>query len=93
MFGQLTSGLEAAWSKLKGEEVLTKENIAEPMRDIGRALLEADVSLPVVRRFVQSISDQAAGVGLIRGVKPDQQLLKVGETLISIIRQDNITET
>ncbi|KAK9921304.1 hypothetical protein M0R45_029821 [Rubus argutus] len=49
MFGQLTSGLESAWNKLKGEEVLTKENIVEPMRDIRRALLEADVSLPVVR--------------------------------------------
>ncbi|GAB4856380.1 hypothetical protein Ancab_014300 [Ancistrocladus abbreviatus] len=77
MFGQLTSGLEAAWSKLKGQEVLTKENIAEPMRDIRRALLEADVSLPVVRRFVQSVSDQAVGVGLIRGVRPDQQLVKI----------------
>lgn len=77
MFGQLTSGLEAAWNKLKGEEVLTKENIVEPMRDIRRALLEADVSLPVVRRFVQAVSEQAVGVGLIRGVKPDQQLVKV----------------
>lgn len=77
MFGQLTSGLESAWNKLKGEEVLTKENIAEPMRDIRRALLEADVSLPVVRRFVQSVGDQAVGVGLIRGVKPDQQLVKI----------------
>jgi len=35
------------------------------------------VSLPVVRRFVQSVSEQAVGVGLIRGVKPDQQLVKV----------------
>ncbi|KAE8023366.1 hypothetical protein FH972_009072 [Carpinus fangiana] len=77
MFGQLTSGLEAAWNKLKGEEVLTKENIVEPMRDIRRALLEADVSLPVVRRFVQAISEQAIGVGLIRGVRPDQQLVKI----------------
>ncbi|KAK8553963.1 hypothetical protein V6N12_030942 [Hibiscus sabdariffa] len=77
MFGQLTSGLEAAWTKLKGEEVLTKDNIVEPMRDIRRALLEADVSLPVVRRFVQAVSDQAVGVGLIRGVKPDQQLVKI----------------
>ncbi|KAH9624935.1 hypothetical protein KSS87_008715 [Heliosperma pusillum] len=77
MFGQLTTGLEAAWSKLRGQEVLTKENIAEPMRDIRRALLEADVSLPVVRRFVQSVTDQAVGVGLIKGVKPDQQLVKI----------------
>ncbi|MFS7964823.1 putative signal recognition particle SRP54, helical bundle, SRP/SRP receptor [Helianthus anomalus] len=47
------------------------------MRDIRRALLEADVSLPVVRRFVQAVSEQAVGVGVIRGVKPDQQLVKV----------------
>ncbi|KAM7531574.1 hypothetical protein LguiB_034984 [Lonicera macranthoides] len=77
MFGQLTSGLESAWNRLKGEEVLTKENIVEPMRDIRRALLEADVSLPVVRRFVQAVSEQAVGVGLVRGVKPDQQLVKI----------------
>lgn len=77
MFGQLTSGLETAWNKLKGEEILTKENIAEPMRDIRRALLEADVSLPVVRRFVQAVSDQAVGTGVIRGVRPDQQLVKI----------------
>ncbi|CAL0309970.1 unnamed protein product [Lupinus luteus] len=77
MFGQLTNGLESAWNKLKGEEVLTKENILEPMRDIRRALLEADVSLPVVRRFVEDVTDQAVGVGVIRGVKPDQQLVKI----------------
>ncbi|KMZ63564.1 Signal recognition particle 54 kDa protein, chloroplastic [Zostera marina] len=77
MFGQLTSGLESAWNKLKGQKVLTKENIVEPMRDIRRALLEADVSLPVTRRFVQSVSEQAVGIGVIRGVEPDQQLVKI----------------
>ncbi|GLT62685.1 hypothetical protein SLA2020_353030 [Shorea laevis] len=86
MFGQLTSGLEAAWNKLKGEEVLTKENIMEPMRDIRRALLEADVSLPVVRRFVQAVSDQAVGVDLIKGVRPDQQLVKiVSDELVTLM--------
>ncbi|OAY67779.1 Signal recognition particle 54 kDa protein, chloroplastic, partial [Ananas comosus] len=73
MFGQLTSGLETAWNKLRGLDVLTKENVAEPMRDIRRALLEADW----LRRFVQSVSEQAVGTGLIRGVRPDQQLVKI----------------
>ncbi|KAJ1294065.1 hypothetical protein BS78_01G117600 [Paspalum vaginatum] len=77
MFGQLTTGLESAWNKLRGVDVLTKENIAEPMRDIRRALLEADVSLPVVRRFIESVSEKAVGTDVIRGVKPDQQLVKV----------------
>ncbi|KAK8938718.1 hypothetical protein KSP39_PZI011449 [Platanthera zijinensis] len=86
MFGQLSTSLEAAWSKLRGEEILTKENIVEPMRDIRRALLEADVSLPVVRRFVQTVSDQAVGTGLIRGVRPDQQLVKiVNEELVKLM--------
>ncbi|CAN6357668.1 unnamed protein product [Urochloa humidicola] len=77
MFGQLTTGLESAWNKLRGVDVLTKENIAEPMRDIRRALLEADVSLPVVRRFIESVSEKAVGTDVIRGVSPDQQLVKV----------------
>ncbi|KAH9315278.1 hypothetical protein KI387_023905, partial [Taxus chinensis] len=77
MFGQLTSSLEQAWSKLRKQDVLTRENIAEPMRDIRRALLEADVSLPVVRRFVKVVTEEAIGVGVVRGVKPDQQLVKV----------------
>uniref|UniRef100_A0A0A9EQV5 Si496035e06 n=1 Tax=Arundo donax TaxID=35708 RepID=A0A0A9EQV5_ARUDO len=47
------------------------------MRDIRRALLEADVSLPIVRRFVSSVSEKALGAGTIRGVRPDQQLVKV----------------
>ncbi|XP_062198090.1 signal recognition particle subunit SRP54, chloroplastic-like [Phragmites australis] len=77
MFGQLTTGLESAWNKLRGVDVLTKENIAEPMRDIRRALLEADVSLPVVRRFIESVSEKVVGTDVIRGVRPDQQLVKV----------------
>ncbi|KAJ4914816.1 hypothetical protein Rs2_00366 [Raphanus sativus] len=66
--------------------VMTKENIAEPMKDIRRALLEADVSLPVVRRFVQSVSDQAVGMGVIRGVKPDQQLVKVDKGMMDELK-------
>nr|GMC88846.1 signal recognition particle 54 kDa protein, chloroplastic [Ipomoea batatas] len=88
LLGLLTSGLEAAWNKLKldNEEALTRENIAEPMRDIRRALLEADVSLPVVRRFIESVTENAVGTSLIRGVRPDQQLVKiVHEELVKLM--------
>uniref|UniRef100_A0A0E0R4D5 signal-recognition-particle GTPase n=1 Tax=Oryza rufipogon TaxID=4529 RepID=A0A0E0R4D5_ORYRU len=77
MFGQLTTGLESAWNKLRGTDQLTKDNIAEPMRDIRRALLEADVSLPVVRSFIESVTEKAVGTDVIRGVKPEQQLVKL----------------
>ncbi|VAI03698.1 unnamed protein product [Triticum turgidum subsp. durum] len=76
-FGQLTTGLESAWNKLRGVDVLTKETIVEPMRDIRRALLEADVSLPVVRRFVSSVGEKALGSDVIRGIRPEQQLVKI----------------
>ncbi|CAM8890183.1 unnamed protein product [Rhodiola kirilowii] len=70
MFGQLTTGLESAWNKLKGEGFTAHFKLAS-------LSLKLDmVSLPEVRRFVQSISEQAVGVGVIRGVKPDQQLVK-----------------
>uniref|UniRef100_A0A453HNU6 Signal recognition particle SRP54 helical bundle domain-containing protein n=1 Tax=Aegilops tauschii subsp. strangulata TaxID=200361 RepID=A0A453HNU6_AEGTS len=77
MFGQLTTGLESAWNKLRGVDRLTKENIAEPMRDIRRALLEADVSVPVARSFIESVTEKAVGTDVIRGVQPEQQLVKV----------------
>jgi len=86
VFDQLTNSLEAAWSKLRKEDVLTRENIKEPMQDVRRALLEADVSLPVVRRFVKSVSEKAVGTGVIRGVRPDQQLIKVvNDELVSLM--------
>ncbi|KAG8091299.1 hypothetical protein GUJ93_ZPchr0011g27899 [Zizania palustris] len=77
MFGQLTTGLESAWNKLRGADKLTKDNIAEPMRDIRRALLEADVSLPVVRSFIESVTEKAVGTDVLQGVQPEQQLVKV----------------
>ena len=56
---------------------LTTDNIKEPMREIRRALLEADVSLPVVRRFVSKVEKAALGAKVTKGVTPDQQLVKV----------------
>lgn len=49
-------------------------------------MLCLQVSLPVVRRFVQSVSDQAVGVGVIRGVRPDQQLVKVKSFSSTLVR-------
>ncbi|EFH64201.1 hypothetical protein ARALYDRAFT_893071 [Arabidopsis lyrata subsp. lyrata] len=79
MFGQLTGGLEAAWSKLKGE-VLTKENIAEPMRDIGRALLEADI-----------LHDEL--VKLMGGGVSELQFAKSGATVILLAGLQGVGKT
>eukprot|EP00192_Tetraselmis_astigmatica_P002750 CAMPEP_0117671428 /NCGR_PEP_ID=MMETSP0804-20121206/13326_1 /TAXON_ID=1074897 /ORGANISM="Tetraselmis astigmatica, Strain CCMP880" /LENGTH=569 /DNA_ID=CAMNT_0005479883 /DNA_START=21 /DNA_END=1730 /DNA_ORIENTATION=+ len=85
-FDNLTNALNATWSKLKGEKQLTPENIKEPMRDIRRALLEADVSLPVVRRFIKNVEESAIGAGVVKGVEPGQQLVKVvNEELVKLM--------
>ena len=75
--GNLTANLQSAWQKAAGLGELNAENIKEPLRDIRRALLEADVSLPVVRRFVKRVEERALGTEVVKGVRPDQQLVKV----------------
>ena len=58
-FGSLTERLNSVWATLKDEDDLSLENIKGPLKDIRRALLEADVSLPVVRRFIKNIEQKA----------------------------------
>lgn len=76
-FDSLSQGLERAWDLVRKDGKLTADNIKEPMREIRRALLEADVSLPVVRRFVKKVEEAALGAKVTKGVTPDQQLIKV----------------
>ncbi|KAI4968038.1 hypothetical protein ZWY2020_039882 [Hordeum vulgare] len=63
---------QAAWRRCADEG-----NHCGADADIRRALLEADVSLPVVRRFVSSVSEKALGSDVIRGIRPEQQLVKI----------------
>jgi len=62
---------------LKDEATLSAANVKAPLKDIRRALLEADVSLPVVRRFIKSVEEKAVGVKVTKGVNASQQLTKV----------------
>lgn len=62
LFDGVTSGLQKAWDIVKIDGKLTEDNVKGPMREIRRALLEADVSLPVVRGFVKRVETQALGV-------------------------------
>lgn len=77
MFDGLSRSLEKAWDSVRKDGKLTAENIKGPLRDIRRALLEADVSLPVVRRFVSKVEEAALGERVVKGVSPDQKLVKV----------------
>ena len=85
-FSNLSASLEAAWAKVQYVDRLTPENMKEPLRDVRRALLEADVSLPVVRRFVARVEAAATGAAVTKGVRPDQQLVKlVNDELVTLM--------
>jgi len=77
MFEALTGRLEAAFSRVRGRGKLSPENIRETMRDIRRALLEADVNYKVARDFVQEVEKRAVGVEVLRSLTPGQQLVRV----------------
>eukprot|EP00877_Chromochloris_zofingiensis_P011891 jgi/Chrzof1/6956/Cz02g05130.t1_CPSRP54A[v5.2] len=77
MFDNLSTSLQKAWKSISADGKLTADNVKEPLKDIRRALLEADVSLPVVRRFVKRIEDKALGIEVISGVTPQVQFVKV----------------
>ncbi|MBS5802518.1 MAG: signal recognition particle protein [Brachyspira sp.] len=76
MFDNLSEKLQDIISRARGQE-LTPENMQEALREIRRALLEADVNLRVVKAFISSIKDKAEGENIIQGVDPSQQLIKI----------------
>lgn len=76
MFDNLSEKLQNIISKTRGQE-LTQDNMQEALREIRRALLEADVNLRVVKAFISSIKDKAEGENVLQGVDPSQQLVKI----------------
>ena len=91
-FGSLSSRLDDTWRKLQGIDKLTSENLKEPLKEIRRALLEADVSLPVVRKFIKAVEAKATGSAVLKGLEPDQQLVKiVKDELVDLMGSENKT--
>ena len=76
MFDTLSEKLQGIISKTRNQE-LTQDNMQDALREIRRALLEADVNLRVVKAFISSIKDKAEGENVLKGVDPSQQLVKI----------------
>lgn len=76
MFDNLSEKLQNIISKTHSQE-LTQDNMQDALREIRRALLEADVNLRVVKSFISSIKDKAEGENVLQGVNPSQQLIKI----------------
>lgn len=77
MFDNLTERLSGTFRKLTGKAILSEANIEEALREVRRALLEADVALPVVKDFIDRVSLRAVGVEVSKSLSPSQAFIKI----------------
>lgn len=77
MFGSLTEKFQQVFSSIVGKKKLTEENIAEAVREVRLALLDADVSYQVASQFVKRVKELALGDEVLKSISPDQQFIKV----------------
>ncbi|MBQ9836091.1 MAG: signal recognition particle protein [Akkermansia sp.] len=77
MFSLLSDKLDDAFRKLRGLSKISESNIAEAMRDIRMALLDADVEYSVAREFIAHVKEKAMGEAVLKTVKPGEQIVKI----------------
>jgi signal recognition particle subunit SRP54 len=89
MFENLTEKLQRAFKHLRGQGVLTEENIGEALREIRVALLEADVNLNVVKDLIEQIRAKAIGTEVLTALSPTEQVIKiVRDELVAMLGKD-----
>ena len=90
MFKNLSDRLGQTLDRIRGQGRLTEDNIKETLREIRMALLEADVALPVVRDFIESIREKATGENVLKSLTPGQTLVKiVNDELVHVMGDAN----
>ncbi|MDY6241728.1 MAG: signal recognition particle protein [Prevotella sp.] len=77
MFENLTDRLERSFKMLKGEGKITEINVAETLKDVRRALLDADVNYKVAKTFTDTVKQKALGMNVLTAVKPGQLMVKI----------------
>ncbi|KUO53478.1 MAG: RNA-binding protein [Sphingomonadales bacterium BRH_c42] len=91
MFENLSDRLGGVFDRLKGRGALREEDVREAMREVRIALLEADVALPVARRFIDAVTERAVGQDVLRSVTPGQQVVKiVHDELVEMLGGDDV---
>ncbi len=90
MLEDLSSKLEAILKKVRGQGKLSEKNIADSLKEIRRALLEADVNYRVVKQFINDVQGKALGEAVLRSVTPGQQIVKiVHDELVRLMGESN----
>lgn len=90
MFNQLGERLKNTFRDLRGRGRLTEENISDALREVRRALLEADVALPAVKEFLDNVKSRAIGEEVTKSLTPGQAVIKiVNDELVRLMGGEN----
>ncbi len=91
MFEELSGRMEGIVRKLRGQGKLTETNIDDSLRQVRRALLEADVNFKVARTFIDTVKEKALGQGVLRNLSPGQQMVGiVHQELVSLMGEEAV---
>jgi signal recognition particle subunit SRP54 len=77
MFENLSERLERSFKLLKGQGRITEINVAETLKDVRRALLDADVNFKIAKQFTEEVKDEAMGQKILTSVKPSEMMVKI----------------
>jgi signal recognition particle subunit SRP54 len=90
MFDNLTDRLEQSFKILKGQGIITEINVAETLKEVRRALLDADVNFKIAKTFTDTVKQKALGEKILSAVKPGQMMVKiVHDELIELMGNTN----
>jgi signal recognition particle subunit SRP54 len=92
MFENLTDRLESAFKQIKGEGRITELNIAATVKDIRRALIDADVNYKIAKEFTDRIKDKALGLKVLNAVSPGQLMVKIVKDELAALMGGTETE-
>src|SRR5690606_41796938 len=92
MFDKLSDRLGGVFDKLRGRGALKEEDVRASMREVRIALLEADVAPPVVRDFVEKITEKAVGHSVLKSITPGQQAVKIVTDGLADMLASEVTE-
>jgi signal recognition particle subunit SRP54 len=86
MFDSLSDKLESVFKKLRGQGVMSEDNVKEALREVRLALLEADVNFKVVKDFIENVRSKAVGTEVLTSLSPGQQVIRiVHDELVAIM--------
>ena len=77
MFENLSEKIERSLKNLKGQGRITEINVAETLKDVRRALVEADVNYKVAKNFIDTVKQKALGQNVLTAVKPGELMVKI----------------